>query len=147
MILLEATTTLNPQDFFTWGSFTTLIGATGIVYIVCGAIQQAFNFSPKWFALAISMIVSFIAAYIGIVTLKSIDPKDLSAAQKQMLQQIFIIYLLAIFNGFLIYMTATGTNQLIAPKPPQPPPAPPAHPSPQRTQIPRRSFNSNWWNH
>jgi hypothetical protein len=135
MILLQASN-LSPQNFFTPGSFTTLAGATGIVYIVCGAIQQAFNYSPKWLALVISMIISFIAAYIGN-----------TMAQPKM--EIGILYLLAILNGFLIYMTATGTNQIIAPNPTTPgPPAPPAHPGSQRPElVKKRKFRSNWWHH
>jgi len=143
MIILQITNP-NPQDFFTMGSFATLAGATGIVYIVCGAIQQAFNFSPKWLALVVSMIISCIAAYIGIITLQSLDPKELSKAQELMLKKKGFIYLLALLNGCLIYMTATGANQLINNNPPQP--TTPKLPGPKNINpLGPRKFNSNWW--
>lgn len=143
MIVLQIANS-NPQDFFTMGSFATLAGATGIVYIVCGAIQQAFNFSPKWLALVVSMIISCIAAYVGIITLQSMNPEDLSKAQQLMLNKKAFIYLLALLNGCLIYMTATGANQLIAKNPPQP--NPPILPGPHNANKPvKRKFASNWW--
>lgn len=98
MILLQDSNL--PGDFFTKGSFATLAGATGIVYAVCNTIQRVFNFNPKWLALLVSIIVSFIGAFIT---------KDEESGNLK--------YLLAFLNGFLIYMTAAGANQVTAPNP------------------------------
>src|SRR4051812_33618471 len=82
MIFLEVTATT--KDFFTFGTFATLAGATGIVYVVCGAVQQVFNYNPKWFALLISIIVSFIGM--------AISPQDPAIGN-------WLQYLIAFLNG------------------------------------------------
>lgn len=147
---------LNPQDFFTVGSFTTLAGSASMVYIICGTVQSIFNFSPKWLALAVSMAVSVLAAYIGFIVLQNTDSKALSTDQKLYLDHPGIGYVLALLNGFLIYVTATGGNQLLA-NVNQEGAAPGAPGGPGTTNtdpnrrgmaapaIPRRRFNTNWW--
>lgn len=125
MIFLQITA--DTQDFFKLGTFATLAGATGIVYIVCGGIQQVFNYKPKWLALLISIVVSFIGLAIS-----HLDPKISD----------WVEYLIAFLNGFLIFMTATGTNQIAAPSPPNLPITPEAK-SIQRLKA--RKFNTNWW--
>jgi hypothetical protein len=151
MLLLQAAanSSLNPQDFFTKGSFTTLLGATGMVYIVTGVVQNVFNFKPKWFALALSIIVSFIAASIN------------SEAAKE---PALIKHLISLLNGFLIYSSAAGSNQLLnqnqttpttppasdIPLTPGTPPIPrtlgtPATLEPSSPANQKRKFSSNWW--
>lgn len=127
MILLEATG-LNPQDFFTKGSFATLLGCTGIVYIVSGVVQSVFNFKPKWFALLLSIVVSFIAASINAEGAK---------------EPALIRYLISILNGFLIYSSAAGSNQLLNQN--QANAAVPPGPGPAAPVVPNRKFNTNWW--
>lgn len=39
-----------PKEFFTVESMLTLIGASGMTFIVSNAIQKAFNFNPSWLA-------------------------------------------------------------------------------------------------
>jgi hypothetical protein len=146
MFLLAAAT--NPQDFFTWGSFTTLAGATGIVYIVCGVIQNVFNFSPKWFALAFSIVVSLTGVLISQHT--GSGPSDNLPPGVQ--------YVIAILNGFLIYSSAAGCNQLIShdrgKEDRQPAGNSPTKKSATKTFGPapiepvpqtKRSFSDNWW--
>ena len=124
MIFLQV---IPPNDLFSPGTFATLAGATGIVYVLCGAIQKVFNYNPKWLALLISIIVSFVA--FSIVPL---DPKVNNWTE----------YLIAFLNGFLIFMTATGTNQLTAPLSVNQP----GTPTPQSFQkVQFRKFNTNWW--
>ena len=125
MIFLQVTA--NTEDFFKLGTFATLAGSTGIVYVVCGGIQQVFNYKPKWLALLISIIVSFIG--LAISHLNS-ELKD------------WIDYLIAFLNGFLIFMTATGTNQIAAPTPPSPPAGPAPH-NILKNKV--RRFKTNWW--
>lgn len=91
-----------PNDFFTSGSLATLAGCTGIVFVICSGIQRAFNFSPKWLALLVSIVVSLIAAYMAA------DSEPSRSAQK---------YIIAFLNGFLIYASATGTNQIVGKNP------------------------------
>ena len=99
MILLDQ---LIPNDFFTSGSLATLAGCTGIVFVICSGIQRAFNYNPKWLALLVSIVVSLIAAYLAD------NPDDVKVAQK---------YIIAVLNGFLIYASATGTNQIVGENP------------------------------
>jgi hypothetical protein len=89
------TTDTIPGDLFTSASIITLTGATGAVYVICGALQRAFNFNPKWLALAISVLIALAGAH---------------ATQPRML----VSYLIAIVNGCLIYCTATGVNSVFS---------------------------------
>jgi len=84
-----------PGDFFTTASLGTLAGATGAVYVICGTLQKVFDFNPKWLALLVSVIISYVGAYL---TQSMNDPVTK--------------YFVALLNGFLIYATATGTNQI-----------------------------------
>ena len=124
----------NSQEFFTWRSFSTLAGTTGIVYIICGVFQSVVNFSPRWFALVISILVSFIGIQF-----------DYQPAVNNPFISYGIKYSIALLNGFLIFATATGSNQLFAGKSniPQRPP----YPRPLSFQNQPRTFNSNWWHH
>jgi hypothetical protein len=91
-----------PGDFFTIGSFATLAGCTVIVYIVTGVIGYLMNFKTsqtikKWLSIGLSMAVAFIAASLS---------EDKTA----------YTWILAVFNGFLIFVAATGTNAIFANK-------------------------------
>ena len=120
----------NIGDFFTTGSFATLLGCTGIVLVVSNGIQSVFNFSPKWLALVISLVVSLIAALLA----KDTDPHNP-----------FLKFLIAVLNAFLIHASATGINQMTSggQQPPRQPGAPGL--APQVQPLVRRSFGSNWW--
>lgn len=85
-----------PKEFFTAESIFTLTGATGVVYVVCGGLQRAFDFNPRWLGLAISLILAIAGTYVTQV-------HSVGA------------YLLAVINGFLIYCTAVGVNGVFAP--------------------------------
>ncbi|MBB6498692.1 hypothetical protein [Pedobacter cryoconitis] len=111
-------------DFFTTTSLGTLAGATGAVYIICSTIQRVFNFNPKWFALVVSILISYAAAFIT-----------------QSLENDISRYFIALLNGFLIYATATGTNQVFGAKADQGVPK-----ADFRQQVkPKRHFNTTWW--
>lgn len=86
-----------PKEFFTFQSMLTLTGATGVVFLVSNGVQAAFNFNPKWLALIIAQIL----AIIGTITAKQTDVGD---------------FLVAVINGFLIYSTSVGTNQITGSK-------------------------------
>jgi len=124
----------NSQEFFTWRSFSTLAGTTGIVYIICGVFQSVFNFSPRWFALVISILVSFIGIQF-----------DYQLASNNIFISYSIKYIIALLNGFLIFATATGSNQLFASKPSITHRPPYLRPLNFKNQP--RTFNSNWWHH
>lgn len=87
-------------DLFTTSSLGTLAGAIAAVYIICSTLQAVFNFNPKWLALLVSVLVSYTGAYLS-------TSSDGEVSK----------YIVALFNGFLIYTSATGTNQIIGTKP------------------------------
>jgi cytochrome b subunit of formate dehydrogenase len=91
-----------PSELFTISSFATLAGCTAIVYIVTGVTGYLVNFQTsqtikKWVSIGLSMIVAFVAASLT---------EDKTA----------YTWILAVFNGFLIFFAATGTNAIFANK-------------------------------
>jgi Ca2+/Na+ antiporter len=91
-----------PSELFTISSFATLAGCTAIVYIVTGVTGYLMNFQTsqtikKWVSIGLSMIVAFVAASLT---------EDKTA----------YTWILAVFNGFLIFVAATGTNAIFANK-------------------------------
>ena len=85
-----------PAEFFTVQSMLTLTGATGATYVICNGLQHAFNFNPRWLALAIALAISMFGTYL-----------NASRASD---------YFVGIVNGFLIYCTAVGATQVTAPR-------------------------------
>jgi hypothetical protein len=83
-----------PKDFFTADSFYSLAGASGMVFVVCNALQGALNFNPRWLALAFAEIVAVYGTYASHA---AIVPSD---------------YFISILNGCLIYCTAVGGSVL-----------------------------------
>ena len=113
-----------PGDFFTVSSLGTLAGATGAVYIICNTIQKVFNFNPRWLALLVSVLISYLGAAITVSTGDHVTK-----------------YFIALLNGFLIYATATGTNQVTGKKDDTT-----VHHTVIRQSIQqKRQFNTRWW--
>jgi hypothetical protein len=79
-----------PKEFFTLQSMLTLTGATGAVFVVSNGMQKAFDFNPKWLALAIAQVIVLAGAYFS--GGKGID------------------YFVGVVNGFLVYCTAAGAT-------------------------------------
>ncbi|KIO77725.1 hypothetical protein TH53_07235 [Pedobacter lusitanus] len=113
-----------PGDFFTTASLGTLAGATGAVYIICSTIQKVFNFNPKWLALLVSVLISFAAALFT-----------------QPIENDISRYFIALLNGFLIYATATGTNQVFGTKPD----TQTTTAAFRQTIKSKRRFSTTWW--
>lgn len=84
------------DSFFTNQSFFSLAGATAIVFVVSNAVQRAFNFNPRWFALVIAEAVAIFGTYASGGTHVATD------------------YFIAVLNGCLIYTTACGTTTIAA---------------------------------
>lgn len=115
-----------PPEYFTPQSILTLTGATGAVYVVCAGLQRAFDFNPRWLALALSVVLALVGAH-------STQP-HLAAT-----------YFVAIVNGFLIYCTALGVNASLAP-PATPQVVPKGQVAGQLQPPPayRRTLRSRW---
>jgi hypothetical protein len=82
-----------PNEFFTVESLLTLAGATLITTVITNAIQYAFSWNPKWFGLAIAMII----AIIGVILTPEYRPVD---------------FFIGLINGFFIYANSTGIMQM-----------------------------------
>ena len=85
--------TPDGNSLYTIEAIQTLAGAAGATFVVASGIQRAFDYNPKWLALAIAMVVSF--AVVLFAQGKGSD------------------YFFAIINGFLIYLTAVGANTTV----------------------------------
>jgi len=83
-----------PSTFFTNESFVTLAGSAAIVFVVCNALQSAFNFNPRWLALAVAELI---AIYGTAASGNNHVPSD---------------YFVSLLNGCLIFATATGGGQI-----------------------------------
>ena len=114
-----------PGDFFTTATFGTLAGAAGAVYLICSALQRAFNFNPKWLALLLSLFISVAGAF-------TTQPAGENICERM---------IIAVLNGFLIYTTATGTNQLTASVPDKKYRIKNIQKQPQQ----KRQFTTSWW--
>lgn len=81
----------TPSDFYSISSMLTLSGATGATFVVCNGLQSAFNFNPKWLALAVAEVIVLVGcAYTG-----KREPID---------------FFVAFINGFLVYCSAAGVT-------------------------------------
>ncbi len=113
-------------DLFTIESFATLAGASFIVYIITGVIQDVFKFNPKWFGLVLSFVVAFLGAILA--------------------QESTQHYIVAFFNGFLIYANVVGIVAVTGkdlPKTPDDPDGP--YGSSDDSLSVKRSFRTKWY--
>jgi len=85
-----------PKEFFTPQSMLTLAGATAITIAVANGIQYVLNRNPRWLALALAIAICIVGS------IKSGQGKD------------WTDYLVAVFNGFLVFATARGGTFTLA---------------------------------
>lgn len=92
-------TTTNLNALFTLTSLLSLQGATAAALLVPNVLTYLIgaNFKPyeKWVAFAIAMALALVTAFIAS------DPSILK-------------WLVAVFNGFLIFASAIGVNEMAA---------------------------------
>lgn len=83
-----------PKEFFTGATFGTLGGCALVTWVVSGVLSGVFETNPK----IIGLIVSIVVAYVALIV----------SREKQMAR-----YLVALFNGFLIYATVVGGTSFL----------------------------------
>jgi len=117
-----------PKEFFTLQSMLTLTGAAGATYVICNGLQRAFNFNPRWLALAIGILISLYGVY-------ETSPGRASD------------YFVGIINGFLIFCTAAGATELGAVKTESTTArsAPNGNAATSTNQAAKRQFRSSWF--
>jgi hypothetical protein len=84
-----------PKDFYTLQSMLTLSGSTGATFVVCNGLQRAFDFNPKWLALAVAQIIVLSGVYV-------------SGGSSM------VDYLIGVINGFLVFCSAGGATSALA---------------------------------
>lgn len=82
-----------PTDFFTGPQLLTLAGVAAATVIVVNTVRHAFQWSPRWFALVVALVLSLTAWVFW-------SPRSPEA------------FALAIVNAFVVYAAATGGNQI-----------------------------------
>jgi hypothetical protein len=119
-----------PKELFTFSTIATLGGAATATFVVCNAAQSAFNFNPKWLALAVAEVLMFAAA-IQSGALRAADG-SFDATQ---------VVIVAV-NGCLVFLTATGgTHVAGSARSPQLE----ARHGRDLVGSPKRRFLSPWW--
>jgi hypothetical protein len=78
-----------PKDFFAASTFGSLMGCVIVVWVVSNVLSGVFGIEPKFAGFAVSIVV----AYVGLF---------LSDERKK------VHYVIAFFNGCLIYATVVG---------------------------------------
>src|SRR5437773_320383 len=87
----------DTNSFYTLETLGSLTGASGATFVVANGLQRAFNFNPRWLALAIAEAICIGGA--AFTTSGRLSD-----------------YCVAIVNGFLVFSTAAGATSIAAPK-------------------------------
>jgi hypothetical protein len=83
---------MSDYAWLTEETLKTVGGSCLAVWIVCSALQHAFKFNPRWLALVVAEVISVFVAH---------SDRALGAP---------LAWLLAVLNGFVIYLTSVGVN-------------------------------------
>lgn len=110
--------------FFTEESVLSISGATLAVVVVTNGLRQAFGWAPAWLGLIIAQLLALAGAL----------------SQYQMWLDIVI----AVLNGFLIYMAALGSNEVARQQPSRPRLSGPI-PASRRDLTRRQRFFAPWF--
>jgi hypothetical protein len=81
-----------PDDFFTFATFGTLAGASGITAVVTASLNKTFGWSPAKTGLAVALVVTFAGLFLA---------DKLGDVKADVV---------GFFNSFLVYLTAAGIS-------------------------------------
>lgn len=83
------------MQYFDLAQLATLAGATLATVLIVNVLRLAFGFSARWVALAVAAIINLaVWAFSGVLTGQA--------------------FFLAILNACVVYLAATGGNQIVA---------------------------------
>ncbi|MGD8353168.1 MAG: hypothetical protein PVJ01_03305 [Pseudomonadota bacterium] len=91
------------DDLFTLASLGTFTGAVMAVVVIVNTIRHVFNWGPRWFGLALSILVSFVAFYITVYIGEGPGVKTPGLLK----------YFIILLNGCLIYTSAFGVQNTV----------------------------------
>lgn len=94
------------DDFFTLASFATLTGSVFAVVFIVNALRHALNWGPRWFGLALSILIAFVAFHL--TTSLGAHPKTAGLG--------WIKYLTVFVNGCFVYTSAFGIQKTVITK-------------------------------
>ncbi len=95
------------DDFFTLASFATLTGSVVAVVVIVNSLRHALNWGPRWFGLALSILIAFVALHLT----ASVGDQSRTVGLG------WIKYLAVFVNGCLIYTSAFGIQNTVVAKP------------------------------
>ena len=95
------------DDFFSMDSLATMTGCVAAVVVILNTIRNVFQWGPRWFGLALSIIISIVGFLI--VNDQSLASGNSETEVSIDIKQIAII----ILNGCLIYTSAFGIQSTV----------------------------------
>lgn len=124
-----------PKEFYTAGTLYTLTGSSTAVWIITSVIGYVLEPKDskklkKWLGLALSLVLALLGA-------------------SQLMERSATTWVVAVINGFLIYLTAVGANTIVAQGGGEAPPAggtpPPVREAGAARREERGGFTERWW--
>lgn len=82
------------MELFTWQALGGVAGATILTVLIVNAMRLALDWSPRWLALAVALVIQIILWTV-------ISDRSWPA------------FWLAVFNSFVVYAAATGGNAIV----------------------------------
>ncbi len=83
------------MEYFTWQWLATVAGAVAATQITTTILADRTGWDARWLALAVAMVIQILVWAVA----GAFDPKDLA---------------LALLNGFVVYLGASGGNAIAA---------------------------------
>jgi hypothetical protein len=83
----------NIKDFFGPGSIVTFTGASGIVWVICGAFRKLLRRNSVWLFFIVAIVVAYLGSYVA-----------------GTLHGILAIFL-GFVNGCLLFCTSAGLQE------------------------------------
>lgn len=89
--------TALPPDFFTLQSFESLVGLSGITFVLTNTLRRVWSFNPAWLGLLIAVAATEFGCYYS--GHRAVPD-----------------YVINIVNGCLVFLTAAGGNEAVSPR-------------------------------
>jgi hypothetical protein len=124
-----------PKEFYTTATLGTLTGSATAVWIITSVIGYVLEPKDskklkKWLGLGLALALALLGA-------------------SQLAERTLMIWVVAVVNGFLIYLTAVGANTIVGQggggAPPQDELPSAVRPTGAESRAERGGFTQRWW--